>query len=68
MYIGASADIKNDRGQTPLQSAEEGLTHESDPEGKQRYEKVSEDTRTCTIYTLALPMFALRNLIHIHVE
>ena len=64
-YIGASADIKTNEGETPLQRAEIMLTRQSYPEGKQRYEKVREDTHTCAIYTLELPMVAVRNIIRI---
>ena len=64
-YIGARADIKDDSGNTPLQWAEEELTEQSDPERKQRHEKVHEDTHTCAIYTWELPMVAVRNIIRI---
>ena len=48
--IGANVDIKDEDGQTPLQVAEEELAKESDPEAKQPYEKVHEDTHIhCTI-------------------
>ena len=45
-YIGASADIKDYSGRTPLQVAEEGLADESDPEAKQCYQKVYMKTHT----------------------
>ena len=41
---GASADIKDDNEETPLQVAEEELAKTSDPEERQRFEKVREDT------------------------
>ena len=42
--LGANADIKDDDNKTPLQVAEEELAQKSDPEERQRFEKVLEDT------------------------
>ena len=50
--LGASADIKDNYRQTPLQMAEQELAR-SDPEEKQRYEKVYEDTHTITNLDIA---------------
>ena len=46
--LGANADIKDKWGGTPLQMAEEKLAEKSDPEEKQRFEKVHKDSRTIT--------------------
>ena len=46
--LGARADIKDEDGKTPLEEAKASLAKTSDPEEKQRYEKVHEDTHTTT--------------------
>ena len=51
--LGASADIKDNWGRMPLQVAENELARESDPEKKQRFEKVHEDTHTITNLDIA---------------
>ena len=44
---GASADIMDTKdGKTPLQHAQKRLAGVSDPERKQQYEKVHNDTHT----------------------
>ena len=48
IYAGARTDIESIKGVTALQKAGEKLSEESDPEKKQRYEKVHEDTHTIT--------------------
>ena len=45
-YIGASADIKDHWGNSPLQKAEKKLADKSGPKAKQRYEKVYMKTHT----------------------
>ena len=45
-HLGASADITNNNGETPLQRAEQDLANESDPQKRQCYEKVPQDTHT----------------------
>ena len=52
--LGASADIKDEDGKTPLQVAEEQLTYQSNAEAKQHYEKVHEDTHTITHFDIAI--------------
>ena len=49
--LGSSADIMT-FGKTPLQAAEQELAKESDPEEKQHYEKVHEDTHTITHFDI----------------
>ena len=44
LCLGASADIKNAYGTTPLQRARERLTKTSDPEAKRCFEKVHATT------------------------
>ena len=64
LCVGASADIADKDGETPLQAAQRSWIQSSDPEKKQRYEKVHEDTHTIT-HTLILPMVADRNILHL---
>ena len=51
--LGARADIKDEDGKTPLEEAEQELAKTSNPEEKQRYEKVHEDTHTITHFDTA---------------
>ena len=51
LCVGASTDIGNKYGETQLHVAQ--LADESDPETKQRYEKVHEDTHTITHFDTA---------------
>ena len=60
---GARTDIENEEGKTALQIAEEELSNEDDPEEKQHYEKVHEDTKPS--HTLTLPMGAESNLVYL---
>ena len=46
LCVGASADIKDNNGKTPLKVAKEELADASDREKKQDYKKVHEDTHT----------------------
>ena len=48
LCAGASPDIKDPLGKTPLELAEKEMHKRSDPEDKQRYEKVNEETCTIT--------------------
>ena len=48
LFTGASPDIKYPLGKTPLELAEKEMHKRSDPEEKQRYEKVNKDTYTIT--------------------
>ena len=52
--LGANADIRAYfTGETLLHAAEQKLAEQSDPEEKQRYEKVHEDTHTITHFYIA---------------
>ena len=53
LCIGASADIADNSGRTPLELAQFNISGEVDPEKKQRYEKVYEDTHTITHFSIA---------------
>ena len=46
--VGASADIEDKERKTPMQWAEKKLANQSDPEQKQRNEKVHDDAHTIT--------------------
>ena len=66
LCVGASADIKDSDGKTPLQWAKKNLARISNPEVKQQYQKVREDTHTWHSYmyhTFILPVFANRSLV-----
>ena len=52
LCVGANADIKDKYGETPLQKAQEQLGRTSDPERKQHYEKVDEDTHIITHFDI----------------
>ena len=52
LCLGARTSIKDKDGQTPLQAAKEKLSDESDPEARQRYQKVHEDTHTITQFAI----------------
>ena len=63
LSVGASADVKDAVGQTPLKAAKEGLAQAYFSEQKQSYKKVHEDTHIPS-HTLILLMDADRNLVH----
>ena len=47
LCLGARTNIKDNDGKTPLQVAKEQfLSRQSNPEARQHYEKVHEDTHT----------------------
>ena len=52
LCAGASPDIKDPLGKTPLELAEKERQKRSDPEQKQRYEKVNEDIYTNTHFDI----------------
>ena len=51
--LGASADVKDDDGKTPLQWAEKQLARKSDPKEKQHFEKVHQNAHTFTHFDVA---------------
>ena len=53
LCVGASTDIADNDGTTPLQRAQEIFSLDSDPEKKQRYEEVHEHTYTITHFDVA---------------
>ena len=52
LCAGASPDIKDPLGKSPLEKAEKEMHKTSDPEEKQCYEKVNEDTYTITHFDI----------------
>ena len=52
LCAGASPDITDPLGKTPLELAEKEMDRKSDPEEKKRYEKVNEDTHTDTHFDI----------------
>ena len=53
LCVGASADIASNYGSTPLKLAQERIYEESDPEKRERYEKVHKYTHSITHFDIA---------------
>ena len=53
LCVGASADIADNYGRTPLKQAQFQFSTEANPEKKQRYEKVHEYTHTITHFDIS---------------
>ena len=52
LCVGANADIKDNKGRTPMQRAQEKLADELNPERKQHYEKVDDDIYIITHFEI----------------